>query len=120
MAFGKPDDYRHAIHVIHQDSYHQEQWTQYSHIEDSKQYESSEEIKDNKKLTSKWQRKRAYEMTLPLHIRQKRRTAANARERKRMNNLNISPLYLKTLCNDICKSSKMNCGEHRATLNRYF
>ena len=74
----------------HQDSYHQEQWTQYSHIEDSKQYESSEEIKDNKKLTSKWQRKRAYEMTLPLHIRQKRRTAANARERKRMNNLNTA------------------------------
>ena len=69
--------------------YHQEQWTQYSPVEDSKQYEESEEIKD-KKLTSKWQRKRAYEMTLPLHIRQKRRTAANARERKRMNSLNTA------------------------------
>ena len=37
---------------------------------------------------TKWQRKRAYEMTLPLHIRQKRRSAANARERKRMTSLN--------------------------------
>ena len=37
---------------------------------------------------TKWQRKRAYEMTLPLHIRQKRRLAANARERKRMTSLN--------------------------------
>ena len=72
------------------DQDYQEQWTQYCPVEDSKQqYESSEEIKD-KKLTSKWQRKRAYEMTLPLHIRQKRRTAANARERKRMNNLNTA------------------------------
>ena len=30
-------------------------------------------------ITTKWQRKRAYELTLPLHIRQKRRSAANAR-----------------------------------------
>ena len=40
------------------------------------------------KKVTKWQRKRAYEMTLPLHIRQKRRQAANARERKRMTSLN--------------------------------
>ena len=37
---------------------------------------------------TKWQRKRAYELTLPLHIRQKRRLAANARERKRMTSVN--------------------------------
>ena len=37
---------------------------------------------------TKWQRKRAYKMTLPLHIRQKRRSAANARERKCMTSLN--------------------------------
>jgi hypothetical protein len=42
----------------------------------------------NGNFKTKWQRKRAYEMTLPLHIRQKRRSAANARERKRMTNLN--------------------------------
>ncbi len=44
--------------------------------------------KPEKQTTTKWQRKRAYEMTLPLHIRQKRRIAANARERKRMTGLN--------------------------------
>ncbi len=44
--------------------------------------------KPEKQLTTKWQRKRAYEMTLPVHIRQKRRIAANARERKRMTGLN--------------------------------
>ena len=42
----------------------------------------------NGNFKTKWQRKRAYEMTLPVHIRQKRRSAANARERKRMTNLN--------------------------------
>ena len=41
-----------------------------------------------KETSTKWQRKRAYEMTLPLHVRQKRRLAANARERKRMTSLN--------------------------------
>ena len=35
---------------------------------------------------TKWQRKRAYKMTLPLHIRQKRKSAANARERKPITN----------------------------------
>lgn len=48
---------------------------------------SSTEEESSKKVT-KWQKKRAFEMTLPLHIRQKRRLAANARERKRMTSLN--------------------------------
>lgn len=39
-------------------------------------------------VSTKWQRKRQYELTLPLHVQKKRRMAANARERKRMNNLN--------------------------------
>jgi hypothetical protein len=37
---------------------------------------------------TKWQRKKAYEMTLPLPEQKKRRQAANARERKRMTSLN--------------------------------
>jgi hypothetical protein len=37
---------------------------------------------------TKWQRKKAFEMTLPAQERKKRRLAANARERKRMTNLN--------------------------------
>ena len=52
------------------------------------QHYDSEEDKCKPKITTKWQRKRAYEMTLPLHVRQKRRLAANARERKRMTSLN--------------------------------
>ena len=39
-------------------------------------------------MTTKWQRKKAFEMTLPAQERRKRRLAANARERKRMTNLN--------------------------------
>ena len=46
------------------------------------------EPKTKGETSTKWQRKRAYELTLPLHIRQKRRLAANARERKRMTSLN--------------------------------
>jgi atonal protein 1/7 len=38
--------------------------------------------------TSKWRRKKEYELTLPIHVQKKRRLAANARERKRMTNLN--------------------------------
>ncbi len=38
--------------------------------------------------TSKWRRKKEYELTLPVHVQKKRRLAANARERKRMTNLN--------------------------------
>ena len=45
-------------------------------------------VNTKKETSTKWQRKRAYEMTLPLHVRQKRRLAANARERKRMTSLN--------------------------------
>lgn len=41
-------------------------------------------------MTTKWQRKKAFEMTLPLQERMKRRLAANARERKRMTNLNVA------------------------------
>jgi hypothetical protein len=38
--------------------------------------------------STKWQRKKAYERTLPLPEQKKRRLAANARERKRMTGLN--------------------------------
>ena len=37
---------------------------------------------------TKWQQERAYKMTFPLHIRQKCRSVANARERKCMTSLN--------------------------------
>jgi hypothetical protein len=39
-------------------------------------------------VTTKWQRKKEYESTLPIQVQRKRRQAANARERKRMTNLN--------------------------------
>ncbi len=51
-------------------------------------HQQSEESQQKKQLTTKWQRKRAFELTLPAHVRQKRRLAANARERKRMTSLN--------------------------------
>ena len=67
-----------------------DQWYQYSPQEELTNEDSEEDITkpNEKKVTTKWQRKRAYEMTLPLHVRQKRRLAANARERKRMTSLN--------------------------------
>lgn len=64
----------------YQQQFYQENWT----FEDSN--DSNEEI-EPKKIT-KWQRKKAYEMTLPTHVRKQRRLAANARERKRMTSLN--------------------------------
>lgn len=67
----------------------------YTHFEAENSWEdicwvnwNCSESDESKKLTSKWRRKRAYEMTLPVEIRQKRRLAANARERKRMTSLN--------------------------------
>ena len=39
-------------------------------------------------VTSKWKRKKEFELTLPMHVQKKRRLAANARERKRMTSLN--------------------------------
>ena len=59
----------------------------------------NQEAQDVKPTTTatKWQRKRAYEMTLPLHIRQKRRLDANARERKRMTSLNTAFQKLRAI-----------------------
>jgi hypothetical protein len=42
----------------------------------------------DRRVTTKWQRKKEYESTLPIQVQRKRRQAANARERKRMTNLN--------------------------------
>jgi hypothetical protein len=44
--------------------------------------------KPDRRVTTKWQRKKEYESTLPIQVQRKRRQAANARERKRMTNLN--------------------------------
>ena len=66
-----------------------EDYSSYYYYEDFSTFTAAQEESCNKKETStKWQRKRAYELTLPLHVRQKRRLAANARERKRMTSLN--------------------------------
>ena len=60
------------------------------YYEDFQSLENLPAMEGKKKgeTSTKWQRKRAYELTLPLHVRQKRRLAANARERKRMTSLN--------------------------------
>ena len=47
---------------------------------------------------SKWKRKQERErLMLPLHVRQKRRLAANARERKRMTSLNDAFARLRSI-----------------------
>ena len=51
-------------------------------------YAESSSFHVSKSTTSKWRRKKEYELTLPVHVQKKRRLAANARERKRMTNLN--------------------------------
>ena len=68
-----------------------EDYSSYYYYEDFPTMESfatAQEDSKKKETSTKWQRKRAYELTLPLHVRQKRRLAANARERKRMTSLN--------------------------------
>ena len=46
------------------------------------------DISSSRPVTSKWKRKKEFELTLPMHVQKKRRLAANARERKRMTSLN--------------------------------
>ena len=53
---------------------------------------------ENGKPLSKWKRKQERErLMLPLHVRQKRRLAANARERKRMTSLNDAFARLRSI-----------------------
>lgn len=96
--------------------YNQETWTSSDpdyddHLEDLLSVLSPSEDLSQRSVSTKWQRKRQYEMTLPLHVQKKRRMAANARERKRMNNLNNAFERLReilpTKSNDAKPISKM-------------
>jgi hypothetical protein len=96
--------------------YNQDTWTSSDqdydeHLEDLLSALSPSEESSQRSVSTKWQRKRQYELTLPLHVQRKRRMAANARERKRMNNLNSAFERLReilpTKSNDAKPISKM-------------
>ena len=67
-------------------------------LESSRRPVCSEDVLMANRPLTKWKRKQERErLMLPLHIRQKRRLAANARERKRMTSLNDAFARLRSI-----------------------
>ena len=67
-------------------------------LESSRRHACFEDALTENRPLSKWKRKQERErLMLPLHVRQKRRLAANARERKRMTSLNDAFARLRSI-----------------------